>query len=58
MLAMRPPSRGLIAAAIERFGRLDIRINNAAGRPEKPLDQMSPADWHAVLGVILDGAFS
>lgn len=47
----------LIAGTIERFGRLDILINNAAGRPEKPLDQMTLADWHGVLGVILDGAF-
>jgi 3-oxoacyl-[acyl-carrier protein] reductase len=47
----------LMATTLERFGRLDILINNAAGRPEKPLAQMTLADWHAVLGVILDGAF-
>jgi 3-oxoacyl-[acyl-carrier protein] reductase len=48
---------GLVAAAVERFGRLDILINNAAVRPEKALEGMTLADWHAVLGVILDGAF-
>jgi 3-oxoacyl-[acyl-carrier protein] reductase len=47
----------LIAATIARFGRLDILINNAAGRPEKALGQMTLADWHSVLGVVLDGAF-
>jgi 3-oxoacyl-[acyl-carrier protein] reductase len=47
----------LIAAAVERFGRLDILINNAAVRPEQALDQMTLADWHAVLAVNLDGAF-
>ena len=47
----------LIAAAVERFGGLDILINNAAVRPEKALDQMTLADWRAVLAVNLDGAF-
>jgi len=48
---------GLLTAAIARFGRLDILINNAAVRPEKALEAMTLADWHGVLGVILDGAF-
>src|SRR5262245_28166340 len=52
-----PPSKGLVAAAVARFGRLDILINNAAVRPEKALETMTLADWHGVLGVILDGAF-
>ena len=47
----------MTAAAIGRFGQLDILINNAAVRPEKSLAQMSLTDWHGVLGVILDGAF-
>jgi 3-oxoacyl-[acyl-carrier protein] reductase len=47
----------LMATAIERFGRLDCLINNAAERPEKALAEMSLADWQGVLGVILDGAF-
>jgi len=47
----------LVAVAVERFGRLDILINNAAVRPEKALEQMTLADWHAVLAVNLDGAF-
>jgi len=47
----------MAAAAVERFGRIDILINNAAGRPEKALEAMSLADWHGVLATILDGAF-
>ena len=31
----------LIAAGVERFGRIDILVNNAATRPEKPLAAMS-----------------
>jgi 3-oxoacyl-[acyl-carrier protein] reductase len=47
----------MTAATADRFGRIDILVNNAAGRPEKPLDDMTLADWRGVLGVILDGAF-
>ena len=47
----------MTAAAAERFGRIDILVNNAAGRPEKALEAMSLADWRGVLATILDGAF-
>ena len=47
----------LVAAVVERFGRLDIVVNNAAVRPEKPLAALSYADFRAVTSVILDGAF-
>ncbi len=47
----------MMAAAAERFGRIDILINNAALRREQSLEQMSFADWREILGVILDGAF-
>ncbi len=47
----------MAAAAVERFGRIDILVNNAAGRPEKALEAMSLADWRGVLATILDGAF-
>jgi 3-oxoacyl-[acyl-carrier protein] reductase len=47
----------LAAATLQRFGRIDIVVNNAASRPEKALAEMSLADWHGVLATILDGAF-
>lgn len=47
----------MVAATIERFGRIDILVNNAAGRPEKALEAMSLADWRGVMATILDGAF-
>jgi len=40
-----------------RFGGIDILVNNAAVRPEMPLESMSLQDWRAVLAVILDAAF-
>jgi 3-oxoacyl-[acyl-carrier protein] reductase len=47
----------MAAAAVERFGRIDYLVNNAAPRPETPLDQLTLAEWRAVTGTILDGAF-
>jgi 3-oxoacyl-[acyl-carrier protein] reductase len=47
----------MIAAAARRFGRIDVVVNNAAGRPEQPFESLSLADWRAVLATILDGAF-
>src|SRR5262249_38721214 len=44
-------------AALKRFGRIDILVNNAALRAEKHLDEMSYAEWREVMGVGLDGAF-
>jgi 3-oxoacyl-[acyl-carrier protein] reductase len=44
-------------AAVNRFGRIDILVNNAALRREKPFDEMSYAEWREILDVTLDGAF-
>jgi 3-oxoacyl-[acyl-carrier protein] reductase len=47
----------MVAVAAGRLGRIDIIVNNAAGRPEQALEAMSLADWRAVMATILDGAF-
>jgi 3-oxoacyl-[acyl-carrier protein] reductase len=44
-------------AALNRFGRLDILVNNAALRREKSFGEMSYAEWREILDVTLDGAF-
>ncbi len=47
----------MVDAAVSRFGRLDILVNNAAVREETPFAELKLADWQRVLSVILDGAF-
>jgi 3-oxoacyl-[acyl-carrier protein] reductase len=44
-------------AALNRFGRIDILVNNAALRREKPFGEMDYAEWRAILDVTLDGTF-
>src|SRR3954470_7217825 len=44
-------------AAIRRFGGIDILVNNAALRREKPFGEMSHAEWREIMDVTLDGAF-
>jgi 3-oxoacyl-[acyl-carrier protein] reductase len=44
-------------AVANRFGRLDILVNNAALRREKCFAEMSYAEWREILDVTLDGAF-
>lgn len=48
---------GMAALALDRFGRIDILVNNAALRREKPISEMTYADWREVMDVTLDGAF-
>lgn len=48
--------RRLAHEAIERFGAVDVLVNNAALRPAKPFLEMQEADWRRVLSVDLDAA--
>lgn len=47
----------MIAAAIERFGRLDILIANAGTNVRKPPESYSADEWSAVLDINLRGTF-
>jgi 3-oxoacyl-[acyl-carrier protein] reductase len=55
-VGQRDQVEGMIARAMSEFGRVDILVNNAAIRPHKPFTELTPADWEAVRGVVLDGA--
>lgn len=47
----------MIAAARDRFGAVDILVNNAARRPHKPFLETTDADWDAVMDTALTGSF-
>jgi len=48
----------MIHATLERFGRLDILVNNAALRAVEPIESIDLKRWREVTGVILDGAWN
>ena len=43
-------------AAIRQFGAVDVLVNNAALRPNKPFLEMSEAEWRRIIAVDLDAA--
>jgi len=47
-----------VDAALERFGRLDVVVNNAGVSRDHRLPRLTDADWREVLDVDLGGAFS
>ena len=47
----------MVEAALKKFGRLDILVNNAALRAVEPIESIDAKRWREVTGVILDGAW-
>jgi NAD(P)-dependent dehydrogenase (short-subunit alcohol dehydrogenase family) len=50
-------ARRLVEASVERFGRLDVLVNNAGIIRRLPVADEDAAGWDAVLAVNLRGAF-
>ena len=49
--------RQMVQTTVERFGRLDALVNNAAVRIEQPFDAIAFEDWRRIVSTVLDGAF-
>ena len=49
--------RSLFAFATEKLGRIDILINNAGVGVFKPVEQLTPAEWHRMIDLNLSGVY-
>lgn len=47
--------QALVDAAIARFGRIDVMINNAGVMPHSPLERRKIADWDRMIDVNIKG---
>lgn len=50
-------ARALIDATLEKFGRLDILINNAGIQHLAPIHQFDDEKWNQIISVMLTGTF-
>ncbi|MBI4169733.1 MAG: SDR family NAD(P)-dependent oxidoreductase, partial [Acidobacteria bacterium] len=49
--------RAMVAAVLERFGRIDILVNNAGIQKAQPLVEMSAEDFDRMIAVHMRGTF-
>jgi NAD(P)-dependent dehydrogenase (short-subunit alcohol dehydrogenase family) len=48
----------MVSAALGKFGRIDILLNNAAGNFISPTEMLSPGGFKAVVDIVLVGTFN
>ncbi|GAB2591363.1 meso-2,3-butanediol dehydrogenase [Microlunatus antarcticus] len=56
-VSSRTDVEGAVAAAVERFGRLDVVVPNAAVFETADLEDLTDEQWHLMQGVNVDGLF-
>jgi citronellol/citronellal dehydrogenase len=50
--------QSVVGAALDRFGAIDVLVNNAGGQPRAPAEEISDHHWHAVERLAVDAAWS
>jgi citronellol/citronellal dehydrogenase len=57
---VREPAEGerVVGAALERFGRVDVLVNNAGGQFSAPAEEITENGWRAVHRVTVDAVWS
>ena len=56
-VSQEPQVQAMFAQMFDRLGTIDILVNNAGLQKDAPLEEMSLAQWNAVIGVNLTGQF-
>ena len=56
-IATEADVRALVAGVTERFGRLDVLVNNAGIQKAQPITETTLDDWERMMAVHLRGAF-
>ena len=54
-IASEPDCVGLIQAALDQYGRLDVLVNNAAHLGRMPFEELTPEFWDQVFAVNVSG---
>jgi citronellol/citronellal dehydrogenase len=55
---VREDVTGVVDAAMDEYGRIDVLVNNAGGQFSAPAEQITPSGWRAVHRLAVDAAWA